>query len=220
MGKADHRYGSSPGHASKRYADDVWLSGPRLLSLIAAGLAVMCTLLVLIADSSNEAAHLVIRWTARTSLVLLLLAYIARPATQLRPRGFKRLLAFRKWLGLGFFTSHVFHLAGIIALAAPDVGAFVRSQSPTILVAVANYLLLFAMAVTSIERVRKAMPPPAWKRLHRIGMHTSWFVFFTTYATATLDAPVFAIPTVLLVAAAAIRTAAWQRGKHRAISIG
>jgi len=40
---------------------------------------------VLAASSDVAAAHLVIRWTARTSLVLFVLAYVARPACQLLP---------------------------------------------------------------------------------------------------------------------------------------
>src|SRR5688572_24369395 len=142
----------------------------------------MCTALVLTAPSDVVAAHLVIRWTARTSLVLFLLAYIARPAVALAPSATtKALLAQRKWIGLGVATSHAFHLAGIIALAAPDLSAFVRSQDPTILVALLAYIVLFAMAITSIDAVKRRMAHRTWKRLHRFGMHLLWIPFVSTY---------------------------------------
>ncbi len=196
------------------------MSGPRLLGLISIALAVMCIGLVLIASSQDQAAHLVIRWTARTSLILFLLAYIARPACQLLPSPrTKTILAQRKWLGLGFVVSHAFHLAGIIALAQPDVGAFVRSQSPTILVAVLAYIVLFAMAITSITAVKKKMPSRAWKRLHRFGMHLLWIPFASTYGAAVLGSPIFAVPLALVIAAAVLRFAGWRRSKRR-VKIG
>lgn len=193
------------------------MSGPRLLSLIAIALTVMCTALVLIGSSQADDAHLVIRWTARSSLVLFLLAYIARPACQLRPTPTtKTILAQRKWIGLGFATSHAFHLAGIIALARPDFGAFARDQSPTILVAVLAYIVLFAMAFTSITVVKKRIPSRRWKQLHRFGMHLLWIPFASTYLAAMFARPIFAIPAAALIAAAVIRILAWRRSKRRA----
>ena len=107
------------------------------------------------------------------------LAYVARPLVQLRPswRAGKWLLAERKWLGLGFAVSHLVHLIGILILALPDFGAFVRSQQPTILVALATFVLVFAMAITSIEGVKRRMSARAWKSLHRTGMHFAWLSF-------------------------------------------
>jgi sulfoxide reductase heme-binding subunit YedZ len=157
-------------------------SGPRLLATIAAAIAVMCAALVVVVSPQPAAAGAVIRWTARTSLVLFSLAYVARPLVQLRPtRRTKALLARRKWVGLGFAVSHGFHLAGIIWLASPDVGAFVRGQNPTIIVAVATYLVLGAMVVTSIESIKRAMPARTWRRLHWTGMQLAWLSFAATY---------------------------------------
>jgi DMSO/TMAO reductase YedYZ heme-binding membrane subunit len=189
--------------------------GMRLLAVIAAAIAAMCAVLVIAYGGGAEAAHAVVRWTARTSLVLFTLAYVSRPLVQLRPHSTARdILAYRKWLGLGFATSHGFHLAGIVAIAWPAPGAFIRAQDPTIVIAIATFLLLGAMAVTSIERVRKAMQPKHWKRLHRTGMHVAWFVFFTTYAAAVRASALYIAPAAVLLVIAAIRAAAWFRGKR------
>ena len=189
--------------------------GMRLLAAITVVLAVMCLALVLAYGAGPAGAHAVVRWTARTSLALFTLAYVARPLVQLRPtRTWRDVLAYRKWIGLGFATSHGFHLAGIIAIAWPDPGTFIRSQNPTIVIAVATFLLLGAMAVTSIERIRKAMPPKTWKRLHRTGMHFAWISFFATYAAAIAASPVYAAPTIVLTAIAGVRAAAWFRGRR------
>lgn len=197
--------------------------GQRLLAAIAAAIAAMCAVLVLAYGAGAEGAHACVRWTARTSLVLFALAYVSRPLVQLRPtRTARDVLSYRKWLGLGFATSHGFHLAGIVAIAWPDPGGFLRAQDPTIAIAGATFLALGAMAVTSHERVRKAMQPKTWKRLHRTGMHLAWLSFTGTYAAAIGASPVYIAPTVVLAAIAGIRIAAWQRGRRhqRAASQG
>lgn len=194
--------------------------GMRLLGAITLVLAVMCLALYIAFGRGADAAHAVTRWTARTSLVLFTLAYVSRPLVQLRPTRINRdLLAYRKWLGLGFAASHAFHLAGIIGIMWPAPGAFVRSQEPTTLVALITFALLGAMAITSIDRVKKAMPPKAWKRLHRTGMHFSWVSFTATYAAAIAASPFYIAPTLVLISIAAIRAAAWLRARrHRKFS--
>jgi len=183
------------------------MTGRRLLVAISLALAAMCTALVATAGSADLAAHLVIRWTARTSFVLFALAYAARPAVQLWPSAAtKRLLAERRWLGLGFAVSHAFHLAGIIALAAPDPAGFIRAQDPSIAIAVVMFGLLFAMAFTS---------PARWKRLHATGTHLAWVVFVTSYAGAIGRSPLFALPVAISLAIAAMRCAAWLRSRRR-----
>ncbi len=188
----------------------------RLLAAISLAIAVLCAVLVAIAPSGELAAHLVIRWTARTSFALFALAYAARPAVQLWPcRATKRLLAERKWLGLGFAVSHAFHLAGIIALAAPDPAGFLASQGPAIVIALVMYVVLFAMALTSIERIKRAMPHRWWKRLHATGMHLAWLIFVATYAGAVGRSLVFAVPVAIALAIAAMRLVACLRAPDR-----
>ncbi len=156
----------------------------------------------------------VIRWTARSSLVFFALAYVARPATQLWPRPWtKRLLRERKWIGDGFAVSHLAHLLAIIWLASRDWSAFLAAQSPTIVVATLMFVLLFAMAITSIDSVRKAMPRRAWVALHRTGMHLAFIVFASSYAGRLALGPIWLVPNAILVAIAAVRATAWLRSR-------
>jgi methionine sulfoxide reductase heme-binding subunit len=186
------------------------MTGPRLLLTITFAIATMC---VALAFATGD-PHVVIRWTARTSLVLFALAYVARPATQLWPRrSAKRLLRERKWLGDGFAVSHLAHLFAIIAVASRDWSAFIAGQSPTVIVALAMFVLLFAMAITSIDRVRKAMPRRGWLLLHRTGMHLAWIVFASTYVPLLASGVIWTLPVALLVVIATIRAMAWLRGR-------
>lgn len=191
------------------------VKGMRLLAAITVAIALMCAALVLAYGATAEAAHAVVRWTARTSLVMFALAYVSRPLVQLKPtRTARDILAYRKWLGLAFAASHGFHLAGIVAIAWPDPAAFIRAQDPTIVIAAVTFVLLGAMAVTSHERIKKKLKPATWKRLHRTGMHFAWVSFFGTYATAIGASLAYLAPTVLLAAIASIRVAAHLRGKR------
>jgi hypothetical protein len=55
------------------------ITGPRLLALIAAAIAAMTIGILTVVSPLPDAAHALVRWTARTSLVLFSLAYVARP---------------------------------------------------------------------------------------------------------------------------------------------
>jgi DMSO/TMAO reductase YedYZ heme-binding membrane subunit len=193
------------------------MTGPRLLAWIALSVASMIAWIAITSDGGLvETANTVIRWTARTSLVAFSLAYVARPAVQLYRNPFtKHLLAERKWIGLGYAASHAGHLAGIVVVASQDVGAFIAAQSIATLTGTFTFLLLFAMAFTSIEAVKRKLPARAWKLLHRTGMHFSWIAFTGTYGLAVANDPVYAVPTALLLAIATLRVAAWIRVRRR-----
>lgn len=192
------------------------MTGPRLLAAIALAVGGMSAALAVAVTPAGEAAGAVIRWTARTSLVLLLAAYVARPLVQLRPSPqAKALLARRKWIGLGFAASHGFHLAGIVWLASLDWDAFVAARGPTTIVASATFVAIGLMTVTSIDRVKRAMAPRTWRRLHWTGLQLAWLVFAATYFGAAAGDPAYLLPAALVAGAAAIRIAAWMRKRRR-----
>lgn len=189
------------------------MTGPRLLLTISLAIAAMCAAIAL----ATGDPYAVIRWTARSSLVLFALAYVARPATQLwRSPLTKRLLAERKWIGDGFAVSHLAHFIAICAAAATDWQAFMAGRSAATLFALFVFAVLFAMAITSIDRVRKAMSRRAWNALHLTGMHLIWIVFVSSYAKRVAQTPILALPFGLLLAIASVRAAAWVRARGKA----
>lgn len=193
------------------------MTGVRLMVVITLAIATVSAGLLF----STSDAHYVIRWTARTSLVLFALAYVARPAVSLWPSAItKWMLRERKWLGDSFALSHVIHLAAIVAVAIEDWDTFLAGRNKTTWLAVFAYLVLFAMAITSIDRIRKAMSKRAWTGLHRPGMHLFWIVFVGSYAKRLSHGPISVIGTIILVAIAGIRAAAWLRARSRAQATG
>ena len=193
------------------------VTGPRLSLTIGAVVAAMCAAILATRGYTLDAASAIIRWTARTSLVLFALAYIARPATQLWPSPVtKGLLARRKWIGLGYALSHLFHLAAIVALVRADWDGFVATANVATYVGAVGFVVLAAMAITSARAIERRMPKRAWTVLHRSGMHFFWFIFFATYAGRIGAAPAAAAPAAALIGLAAIRCAAFVRIRRRA----
>ena len=189
------------------------MTGPRLLFVIAMAIATMCAALMF----ATHDPHYVIRWTARTSLLLFALAYVARPAVVLWPSPLtKRLLRERKWTGDGFAVSHLAHLFAIIAAAVADWDAFLAARDVTTLLALAAFAVIFAMAITSIDRIRKAMSKRSWNALHRTGMHLVWIVFVGSYAGRLTTSVVGPVAMALLVAIGGVRVAAWLRTRSKA----
>src|SRR5690606_34300250 len=102
-----------------------------------------------------------------------------------------------------------------VAIAIADWDAFIAERDATTLLALAAFVVLFAMAFTSIDRVRAAMSKRAWDTLHRTGIHLFWVVFVGSYA-GRLAAGGVAVPAIgVLVTIAAIRFAAWLRARKR-----
>jgi DMSO/TMAO reductase YedYZ heme-binding membrane subunit len=188
-----------------------------LVGLIALAIAAMCGAILATAPDLATGALITVRWTARTSALLFALAYVARPAVQLWPSArSKALLARRKWIGLGFATSHGFHFAGLATLFALEPAAFVAGLDVASYVGMVGFALIAAMAITSNERIKRRMSKRAWTALHRTGMHAFWAIFAVTYAGRVASAPVYAAPLAVYVGIAAVRCAAFVRTRRRA----
>ena len=108
-----------------RISDRSWPNGWRLTGLIGAALVAMSAVALLVAPDPVAGARLVIRMTARTSLILFLLAFVATALRRLAPSPFTSWLRKnRRYVGVSFAASHAIHLVAIIALAQLDFVVF------------------------------------------------------------------------------------------------
>jgi DMSO/TMAO reductase YedYZ heme-binding membrane subunit len=177
---------------------------------LAAGIAAVAVGFAL-GDGLQDQWQHAARYTARVGFPLLILAYVARPLHQLAPSGFsKGALARRRWIGLGFAISHSIHLLALI-MALRLAG---RTPEPVTVVGGGfAYVLLYAMALTSTDRARRALGK-WWKRLHRLGIHYLWLIFAQSYLGRALDPDTRAIGVLfgsVALAAAGVRFAAWLK---------
>lgn len=153
-----------------------------------------------------------LRITAWLSFSFFLVAYVARPLTQLFDAGWRRQLgeyavAQRRYFGLGAAFIHTVHFGYVVVfLLSPGGGA----ELLTVVFGGAAFVLLWAMAITSNRRAMLALGP-RWKLLHRVGMHYLWFIFtFTLFGRVGLSL-VSSLLFALALFAALLRFAASRR---------
>ena len=174
-------------------------------------LAAIITAILAVAGTDEGGIRVVIRATARTSVVLFTAAFVASALRRRWPgRATRWMLANRRYLGVSFAVSHGLHLVAILALAGWSVSRMVADASPTaaILGGIA-YLFVLAMVATSFDRTAAWLGPRKWSRLHTIGVYWIWTVFFASFAPRAFTSPLYVPFALLLAAALGIRL--WRR---------
>ena len=170
-----------------------------------------------LAGAAIEGFRAGLRSTARLSLVLFLLTFVASSINVLGSRpSAKLLLRYRKYLGNAFAASHLVHLATIFGLMAVHAPVFFAERSlPSLIPGVVTYSFIVAMVITSFERPARALGRRRWLILHRTGMYVIFGIFLITTGRQVPADPLYAIPAGALLAALALRVVARSRRKHR-----
>jgi len=194
------------------------MNGWRLTGAISILLATMTLGLLGFHGWDAEGLRLVIRVTARTSLLLFVLAFTAAAMVELLPGEATRWQRRnRRYLGVSFAVSHFIHLVAILSLALLDRALFWKlTNIGTIVLAGTAYLFIAAMAATSFDRTAAWLGPRNWRLLHLVG---GWYVWISFAVAVGKRVPIdrFYWPMAALVLAAGIvRLAAmWRRNRKR-----
>ena len=165
---------------------------------------------------NEDGLRVALRATARTSVLLFLLAFLAQPMRRLRRNPFTAwVLRNRRYLGVSFAASHTIHLGVIVALTR-STG---ESTDPVTLYAAGlGYLLLAAMTATSFDRTAAWLGRVWWKRLHLTGLYYLWFIFLLQYFGTARGDPLAALLSAVLIAALLVRL--WVLRQHHAVRDG
>ena len=195
-----------------------WAEGWGLFWTLTLTLAAMSLGFLFVLGWDTDGYRMVIRATARTSLVLFLAAFAASAAFKLWPAPFTRWLRRnRRQLGLGFAMSHFVHALAIIALWQTDPGVFwVLTNPKSIVTGGIAYLFIALLAATSFDRMVNALGPKAWGRLHWWGV---WIVALSFIFTNGKRIPVsgwYAVPVALVVAVIVLRMMAGRKQRRAA----
>ncbi len=184
--------------------------GARVFALLAGALLLMAAA-ALAAEPGVEGVRLLIRLTARTSLVLFLAAFTASSAAARWPGPVTRWMRGRRRpLGLAFALSHAIHLAAIVAFARLDHPAYeVATRMTSLAAGGLAYAFIAAMAATSSDAAVAWLGARAWRRLHWLGAWFVWISFAVAFGKRVPQSPVYAAPLALLLLALAVR--AWPR---------
>jgi DMSO/TMAO reductase YedYZ heme-binding membrane subunit len=194
-------------------------NGWRLTGLMSLLLAAMSVFFLISHNWDVEGLRLVIRATARTSLVLFLLAFTAGAMAELvpgEPTRWQR--RNRRYLGVSFAVSHAIHLAALFALARIDADLFWKlTNIANITLAGAAYVLLAAMTATSFDHTAAWLGVRRWRLLHLIGGWYIWISFAVSVGKRLPQGPIYWAMFALVLAAAIVRLVAMSRRNRRQV---
>jgi hypothetical protein len=165
-------------------------AGWPLVGWASAALSIMVALTLFLYGFTEEGLHAVVRYTARTSLLLFSVAFTASSLRQLWPTPATRwLLTNRRYFGVSFAVSHGMHLAGILTLARTSTAFRADVDMVTVIFGGLGFVVAALLAATSFDRTAAWLGARRWRVLHKFGVYYLWFIFFVTYLPAAIQFP-------------------------------
>src|SRR5258707_6581235 len=140
-----------------------WFEGWRLFAVLALTLLALSVWIAGMQQFEVDGVRMVIRFTARSSLLFFCLAFSAAALARLWPNGWTRWQRRnRRTLGVTFAASHGLHAIAIGLFAAMDPTGFAAATSlASYLFGGIGYAFIIAMAATSFYRTAASIGPRA-----------------------------------------------------------
>ncbi|MCK1387724.1 hypothetical protein [Bradyrhizobium sp. 21] len=195
-----------------------WFEGWRLLAAFALSLIVLSLWIASMRQFEVDGVRMVIRFTARSSLLLFCLAFSAAALARLWPNAWTRWQwRNRRYLGLSFAASHTIHAVAIVAFAKMDTAGFAEATSAaSYIFGGIGYGFIIAMSATSFDRTAAGLGPRAWRALHLTGGYYLWFQFMVSFGMRVPTMPFYAaflIPLIAVMTLRLVAMAARPRGR-------
>ncbi|MCK1358478.1 hypothetical protein [Bradyrhizobium sp. 199] len=190
-----------------------WFEGWRLLAALAASLVVLSLWIASMRQFEVEGVRMVIRFTARSSLLLFCLAFSAAALARLWPNAWTRWQRRnRRYLGLSFAASHAIHAVAIVTFARMDPAGFAEATSAvSYIFGGIGYACIIAMSATSFDRAAVLIGPRTWRTLHLAGGYYLWFQFMVSFGKRVPTMPLYAAFLIPLLIVMTLRTIAMAR---------
>jgi DMSO/TMAO reductase YedYZ heme-binding membrane subunit len=184
-----------------------WFEGWRLLAVLTLSLIALSLWIASMRQFEVEGVRMVIRFTARSSLLLFCLAFGAAALARLWPNAWTRWQRRnRRYLGLSFAASHAIPAVAIIVFANMDPAGFAEATSPaSYIFGGIGYAVIIAMSATSFDRTAALIGPRTWHTLHLVGGYYLWFQFMVSFGKRVPAMPAYAAFLVPLLAVMALR---------------
>ena len=194
-----------------------WFEGWRLLAVLTLSLIALSLWIAAMRQFEVEGVRMVIRFTARSSLLLFCLAFSAAALARLWPNAWTRWQRRnRRYLGLSFAASHAIHAVAIVAFAKMDPAGFVEATSAaSYIFGGIGYAFIIAMSATSFDRTAALLGPQAWRVLHLVGGYYLWFQFMVSFGKRVQAMPLHAAFLIPLFAVMALRLIAMAAHPRR-----
>jgi DMSO/TMAO reductase YedYZ heme-binding membrane subunit len=184
-----------------------WFEGWRLFGVLILTLIGLSVWIAGMRQFEADGVRMVIRFTARTSLLLFCLAFSAAALARLRPNAWTRWQRRnRRYLGVSFAASHGLHALAIIAFARIDPAGFATATSAASFVfGGIGYAFIVAMTATSFDRSAAAIGPRAFRALHRTGGYYLLLQFTVSFGKRIPGMPLYALFLIPLAMVFALR---------------
>jgi methionine sulfoxide reductase heme-binding subunit len=184
-----------------------WFEGWRLFAGLTLALIVLSIWIAGMRQFEVDGVRMVIRFTARTSLLFFCLAFGAAALARLWPNPWTRWQRRnRRYLGVTFAASHAIHAVAIVCFAMLDPAGYAASTSAASYVfGGIGYAFIIAMAATSFDRAAAAIGPHAWRILHVTGGYYLLFQFMVAFGKRIPDMPLYGLFLIPLLAVMALR---------------
>jgi methionine sulfoxide reductase heme-binding subunit len=151
---------------------------------------------------TEDSTRFLIRFTARSSCLAFLFAFVAAPLQRLWKSPTSQWLSQnRRFLGLSMAVSHAYH-----AIAISTLQIAIQHQSlhgdP---LAILGYVFLIGMTITSFPTTAKAIGRKAWRILHTAGMYYFYLIFAVEFGRRSMQEWGYLVLTLLVAIALIIR---------------
>jgi hypothetical protein len=181
-------------------------------------IAAMVAVILAVAGTDEEGIRIVIRATARSSVLLFGAAFAASALARTWPGPASRwLLANRRYLGVSFAVSHLVHLLALFALAGWSGRRLVALAGvPVVVLGGVGYAFVVAMTATSFDRSAAWLGARRWQRLHTAGVWYLWTIFVVSFAPRA-GSPLYWPFVAVLIGGAALR---WRARRPLPAALG
>jgi sulfoxide reductase heme-binding subunit YedZ len=194
-----------------------WFEGWRLFAVLTFALLTLCLWIAAMRQFEVDGLRMVIRFTARSSLLLFCLAFSAAALARLWPNAWTRWQRRnRRYLGVSFAASHAIHAfaIGCFALMSPPLFAQATSAASFIFGGI-GYAVIIAMTATSFDRTAQAIGRRGFRILHLAGGYYLWLQFTVSFGMRIPGMPLYSLFLIPLLAVLALRLIAMGEMRTR-----
>jgi sulfoxide reductase heme-binding subunit YedZ len=199
-----------------------WFEGWRLFALLSLTLVALSIWISGMRQFEVDGVRMVIRFTARTSLLFFFLAFSAAALARLWPNAWTRWQRRnRRTLGVTFAASHAIHAVAIACFAVMDPAGYAAATSiASYIFGGIGYAFIIAMTATSFDRTAHAIGARGWRLLHLFGGYYLLLQFMISFGKRIPDMPLYALFLIPLLAVFALRTIAMAPRAQSAVRAG
>lgn len=120
---------------------------------------------------------------------------------------------YRRFIGISFGISHIFHAFAIFTFYKIDSSEFFLATTKLSFVFGGfGYVFIFLLLLTSFQKTAQFLGPNKWVGLHKFGIYVIWTVFFLSFLKRAVQvSSLYWVPVAILIFLWALRIQSYNR---------